>query len=183
MHRRLLITALACGLAAAVLAQPRPRHKISAAQLHEAMGRRFPVRTSLAGLLDLEVSAPRLLLLPGRQKVGATLVLEAGGRRVQPPRTGEMDVAFALRYEASDRTLRAHQLEILDVRWPGLPSDTAQALQALLPALAREAVGEFILHQFSPRELGLADTMGFEPETIVVVDDGLVVVFGVKQAR
>jgi hypothetical protein len=46
-----------------------------------------------------------------------------------------------------------------------------------------EAVGEVVLHEFSPSELALADTMGFEPETITVVDDGLVIGFGPKRRR
>jgi len=92
-----------------------------------------------------------------------------------------MDLVFALRYEAHDRTLRAHHPRVLEVRWPGLPAETLQAVQGVLPALARE-VGEVVLHRFSARELALADTMGFEPQDIQVLDDGLLVVFGPKRA-
>jgi hypothetical protein len=88
-----------------------------------------------------------------------------------------MDVAFALRYAPQDRTVRARDLEVLALRWPGLTADARQAIQALLPEVAREAVGEFVLHSFSPRDLALADTMGFEPEKIVVTSDGLIIEF------
>ena len=66
------------------------------------------------------------------------------------------------------------------MRWPGLPPEPLRAVQRMLPAMAREAVGEVVLHQFTARELALADTMGFEPEQLTVVDDGLVVSFGPK---
>ncbi|HSW20205.1 MAG TPA: DUF1439 domain-containing protein [Ramlibacter sp.] len=186
MDRRLLLTALAGWPAGRLLAQdegPRPRHRIPAAELHEALSARFPVRFGFAGLLELQVSAPRLLLLPARNRLGASLVAQVSGAQLQRMHAGEVDVVFALRYVAADQTVRAHQLEILDLRWPGLPPETAQALQAVLPALARDAVGEIVLHRFSPRELALADTMGFEPQQITVVDDGLVISFGPKQKR
>lgn len=186
MDRRLLIAALACWPIGRALAQedgPRPRHKVSAAQLHEALSARFPLRLGAAGLLELQVSAPQLHLLPARNLLGAALRIEISGPRLPQVRAGEVDIAFALRYEASDRTVRGHQLELLDMRWPGLPPATLQALQRLLPAMFRDAVGEVVLHRFAPRELALADTMGFEPEQITVVDDGLVILFGPKPRR
>jgi hypothetical protein len=48
-----------------------------------------------------------------------------------------------------------------------------------MPALAQQ-VGEVVLHRFSSRELALADTMGFAPEEIRVLDDGLLILFGPK---
>jgi hypothetical protein len=185
MKRRLLLTALACcGPAARVLAQddpPRPRHKISAAELHAALSARFPVRLGLAGLLELQVSAPRLLLLPPRNQLGASLVVQASGPALQAVPPGEMDLMFGLRYEAADRTLRADHLEVRDLRLPGAPPETLQAMRAMLPKLARDVVGDIVLHKFSPRELALADTMGFEPEQVKVVEDGLVVLFAPKR--
>lgn len=184
MDRRLLISALACWPAARLLAQedgPRPHYKISAAQLHEALAARFPLRLGVPGLLELEVSAPRLHLLPARNKLGASLLAQPSGPGLPPTEPGEVDLLFGLRYEATDRTLRANRPEILDLRLPGLAPDARQALQAWLPALTREVVGEIVVHHFTPRELGLADTMGFEPEKVTVVDDGLLVVFGPKR--
>lgn len=185
MDRRLLLTAaLACCPATRLLAQPdapRPRHKVSAGELHKALSSRFPVRFDFGGLLDLQVSAPRLLLLPSRNKLGASLEALARGPGFPQPRTGEMDLLFSLRYEAADQSLRAYQPEVLALRMPGLAPEALQGLQALMPMVAREAMGEIVLHQFTQRELGLADVMGFEPEKVTVVDDGLVVAFMPKR--
>lgn len=188
MNRRLLISALglACWPALPLHAQEgeqRPRQKISAGELHKALSERFPVRFGLAGLLEVRVSAPRLLLLPPRNQLGASLVAEASGPAVQRVPPGELDLMFRLRYEPADQTLRAHQLEIADVRFPGLAPDAAQTLQRVLPALAREGIGEVVLHRFTPRELALPDTMGFEPEKFTVLDDGVLMEFGPKTRR
>jgi len=186
MDRRLLICALAAWPAAhlpARAAGQRPRQVVSAAQLHDALSARFPLRFGLPGLLELQVSAPRLLLLPARNKLGATLAVEPGGPGLPPLPAGELDVVFALRYEAQDRSIRGHQPEILDVRLPGVPAELAQPLQRALPAMAREAIGEVVLHQFSQGELALPDTMGFEPGTLTVLERGLLVEFAPKQRR
>jgi hypothetical protein len=182
IRRRLIVAALACWPAAHALAQdaeaPRPRHKVSAAELHAALAKRFPVRAGARGLLEIEVDAPRLLLLPARQQLGATLQIQLESTQSRRVESGEVDVVFTLRYERADRTLRANQLRVLDLRWPGLPPRTAQIVQSALPQLARDAVGEFVLHRFTERDLALAETMGFEPRDIVVADDGLVIEFG-----
>lgn len=184
MQRRLLITALACWPAARALAQDdaaRPRHKISAAELHDALSARFPVRFGVTGLVDLRISAPRLLLMPTRNRLGAGLLAQVGGMPMQASQSAELDLAFALRYEPADRTVRAHALEVIALRAPGLMPDTEQLLRRLLPKMTRDAVGEIVLHRFSARELALPDTMGFEPEEIRVMDDGVVIVFGPKR--
>lgn len=185
MDRRLLLAALACWPAAALPAQheaPRPRHKVSAGELYKVLSARFPLRLGFGGILELQVSAPRLLLLPSRNRLGAALQAQASGPSLQALPAGEVELVFALRYEPGDRSIRAYRPEILDVLWPGAPPETLQALQSVMPAMARH-VGELVLHRFTPRELALPDTMGFEPEEITVVDDGLVVFFGPKRSR
>jgi hypothetical protein len=185
MDRRLVITALACWPLGGLRAEeeaPRPRHKISAGQLYEALSARFPLRFGFGGLLQLQVSAQRLLLLPARNQLGAALLAQVSGPQVPQSQAGELELVFALRYEAADQTIRAHGPQVLDLRWPGLPPDTLQAVQALLPAMGNR-IGEVVLHRFTPRELIVADTMGFEPETITVADDGLVILFGPKPRR
>lgn len=179
MHRRLLLLALACCTAGRLLAQDegRPRHKISAGEIYQALSARFPVRLGVAGLMELEISAPQLLLRPVRNQLGASLVAQASGPALQNTPPGEVDILFSLRYEPVDRTLRAHAPEVVDLRLPGMSAGSVQALRQMLPAMAREVVGEIVLHRFSSRELALADTMGFEPERVEVVDDGLVLLF------
>jgi hypothetical protein len=175
--------ALACLPAAGAVAQEqmRPRHKVSAAQLHAALAARFPVRLGLRGLVEMQVNAAGLLLLPQRNKLGLTLRSQLSG--APQASEGEVDVVFALRYEHADRTVRAHQLEILAVRWPELPARTLDAVQRILASMAREAVGEVVLHKFSERELATADNLGFEPDEFQVVEDGLLVLLRPKPLR
>ena len=181
MRRRQIVAALALCATACAAQQPpaRPRHKISAGELYEALSSRFPVRRGLAGMLALEISATQLLLRPDRNQLGAALLAELRGMRQL--QAGEMDLVFSLRYEPSDQTVRARNPEILDVRWPGAPPEALRALQGMLPRVASD-LGEFVLHRFTQRELALPQTMGFEPQELTVVEDGLLVFFGPKRS-
>jgi hypothetical protein len=156
----------------------RPRHKVSAARLHRALSARFPLRLTAGGLLDLHVEAPALLLLPAAQQLGATLQAQLSGPQLRGVFTGEADLVFSIRYERSDRTIRAHRPRVNALRLPGLPRETAQAMQAVLAAVAQDSVGDIVLHRFEPHELAVADAMGIEPKEIVIAEDGLVVYFG-----
>jgi hypothetical protein len=186
MDRRLLLAALAGWPAARLFAQgtePRPNRRVSAGELYEALSRSFPRRVGVAGLLEMEVSAPGLLLLPARNKLGASLAARPSGPGMSLLETGEVDVVFALRYERTDRSIRGHDAEVLDVRLPGMPPDFMRMLRQHLAQSAREGFGEVTLHQFSERELALPDTMGFEPGRLTVLDDGLLVEFAPKPRR
>lgn len=185
MDRRSLVAALACWPAVPLLAQDaqRPRLKLSAAQLYDALAARFPVRFGVPGLAELQVGASGLLMVPARSKLGASLRAQALGSGFAGVPPGTLDLVFALRYEGEDRSIRAHDPEFLEVHWPGLPVDALQALQVVLPEVARELAAELVLHRFSARELALPDTMGFEPDTVTVVDDGVLVEFRAKRTH
>lgn len=161
----------------------RPHHRISAAQLQQAVAQRFPVRHPIGGLLDLTVAAPQLRLLPQQNQLAASVTVDAAGPALRRSYTGGFDIAFGLRYEAADRTIRAHQVRVLALRLPGLPPRSGELLEGTLPALAEEALGDVVLHQLRPQDLALADTMGLQPDTLTVTAEGVVIHFAPKPAR
>lgn len=183
MRRRLLICAICCCPAGAAFAQDEPsgpRHKVSARELRKELMARFPVRFAVPGLFDARLDATRLLLLPQRQRIGASLDAKLRDLSAGVAYAGEIDLVFAVRWEPSDQTLRAHNLEVLALRAPGLPADAARAWQGLLGNALRGAVNEVVLHRFSAGELALPDLLGVRPDRIVVEDDGLAVWFAPK---
>lgn len=182
MHRRLLIALPGCWAATRLLAQePDQAHRrISAGELRKSLGARFPLRFAVPGLFDVRLDVDRLILLPARQRLGAALlarVTDLATGRVIP---GDLDLTFAVRYEATDRTLRAHRLEVLALHSPALAPDAAPLLQAVLDGVARNAVDEVVLHRFSPDELQMSDLLGLEPERITIESDGVEIWFRQK---
>lgn len=192
LQRRLFLTAasgpvVACaiglgaalGLARSALAQPG--YTVSAEQLRDMLAQKFPRTVPLAGLLELTLQAPRLRMLPAVNRLGATMEVEAAGPALRRSHPGSLDAEFALRYEASDRTLRAHQIRLGRLEVAGLRPSAMEMLNAYAPALAEQSLREVVLHQLRPQETALLDGLGLEPGPITVTEKGLTVALVRKQ--
>lgn len=149
--------------------------KVSLEQMHQTLAGRFPLRYPLPGLLELELRTPRLQLLPQQNRLRAEMPVQAGGPALPRSQSGSFDVDMALRYEASDRTLRAHRLRLSRLRFPGLPPGVVDLLNQYAPSLAEQALQEVVLHQLAPQDLRMLDAMGMQPGEITVTDSGLLV--------
>ena len=186
MERRLLLTTplrLALGSAMylawplAQAQQVQPGYAVPAAKLEQAIAQRFPLRLPVGGLVNISVQAPRLRLLPGQNRLGADMVVGAAGQALRLAYTGTFDLDFALRYEASDLSIRAHQLRVNTLQFDGLPPQPSALLAAYGPALAEQALQDAVLHTFKPQDLALPDGMGLQPGSITVTSGGLVIAF------
>lgn len=157
--------------------------RISREQLQQVLAQRFPRRYAAAGLLELQIRTPELRLLPQQNRLASELVIDASGGALARSYSGFIDLDFALRYEASDLSIRAHRIRVHSVRVPDLPPDAAALLDAYARASAERALLEVLVHQLQPRDLALADTMGLEPGSITVHAQGLSIGLVPRQAR
>ena len=101
-------------------AADQPVHKVSIEQLQRVIAGHFPARYPVGNLVNLEVEAPRLRLLPELNRLASEMVLHAAGPSLRRSYRGSFDVDFALRYEPSDQSIRAHELRMHSFRLPGL---------------------------------------------------------------
>jgi len=184
MHRRLLLTAwipLVTWIGTAGAQAPEtapaapPRLNVPLDVLQSEVGKRFPLRYPVAGLVNLDLAVPQLGLLPASNRLRAEMAVNAAGPILQRSQPGTFTVDFALRYEPSDRTLRAHQLKVYRMRFPGLPADAAELLNTYAPALAEQSLREVVLYQLNPQETAMADLLGLRPGRITVTAQGLAV--------
>ncbi|MNV81336.1 hypothetical protein D3C71_1749960 [compost metagenome] len=142
---------------------------------------KFPRSVPVQGLVDLTLQAPRLRLLPEVNRLGAAMVVDAAGAALRRGHAGTFDVEFALRYEASDRSLRAHQIKLGRLDFPTLKPAVNDLLNAYGPVLAEQSLREVTLHQLRPQDTALFDGMGLQPGPITVTAKGLTVAFVNKQ--
>lgn len=186
MKRRRLVLlsagALALAMGAPATAGAQPSYTVSAEQLRQVVSQRFPLRYPVAGLFELAIQAPRLRLLPEENRVGSVLLMEAAGPALRRAHGGSVDLDFALRYEPTDRSIRAHDIRVHAVRLPSLSGDAAALIDAYARDSVRRALLEIVLYNLRPQDLALAHTMGFEPGEITVTREGLVIGF-VPQPR
>ena len=185
-RRRLLVasTRLALGGTAFLAlfgAQAQPSYTVNKAQLQEAIAKRFPLRKRAQGIMDLTVQAPRLRMMPEQNRLGAVMAVEAGGQALRRAYPGTFDLDVALRYEASDMTIRAHELRVNALQFEGLPPEASMLLASYGPQLAEQALQGAVLHTLTQQDLALPDSMGVQPGSITVTARGLVIGFVNKQ--
>jgi len=162
--------------------QAQPHYKVSAARLQAAVAQRFPMRYPVEGLMNLDVQVPQLRLLPALNRMGAEMVVHAAGPALQRRHQGTLEVEFALRYEATDHTVRAHQLRLARLQFPSLQPGVVALLNTYGPALAERTLLEVVLHTLRAQDLALPDTLGMQPGGITVTSEGLTIGF-VPKAR
>ncbi|WP_233505902.1 DUF1439 domain-containing protein [Rhodoferax lacus] len=160
--------------------QAQPHLTVSLQQMQAALAQRFPLRYPVPGLLNLDVQTPRLQLLPAQNRLAAAMDVQAAGAALQRSHQGTLELDFALRYEASDRSIRAHQLRLRRLQFPTLQPPVVALLNGYAPALAEQSLLEVVLHRLSPKDLALPDTMGLQPGSLTVTDAGVVMGFVTK---
>jgi hypothetical protein len=160
--------------------QALPGYKVSAAQLQQAVAQRFPLRYPVQGLLNLDLHAPQLQLLAAQNRLGAEIPIDAAGPALQGSHHGTLALDFALRYEASDLTVRAHQLRFKRLTLPGLQPSAVMLLNTYGPALSERSLREVVLHRLQPSDLALPNSLGLQPGSITVTDSGLMIGFVLK---
>jgi hypothetical protein len=152
-----------------------PRITVPQDLLQTEVAKRFPVRYPVAGLVNLDLGAPRLGLLPAQNRLRAEMPVTAAGAALTRSQQGSFIVDFALRYEHSDRSLRAHQLKVYRFRFPGLQPEAVDLLNTYAPALAEQSLREVVLYQLPQKEAAMADLLGLRPGQITVTEQGLLV--------
>ena len=190
MHRRALLfcTAAAVGLgvhaadgADAGEAGAAPTLTFTLAQMQALVDPHFPAEEGVAGVVALELQAPRLHLLPEINKLGA--VQQARVRAPQSDRwfDARFDLRFALRYEDVDHALYATQLDITAMQLGGLKGQTVDILRQYVSGWLQLSLVEVALYRLSQADLRRMALFGMEPGPITVTDDGVRVALVVKR--
>ena len=173
------------GLAAAGCSGKTVPSSVSVSQqkLQEMVSRRFPKQFPVAGLLQLDLTAPQLSMVPERNMLNAVIPAELSGKVLREKYNGQLNVDFALRYEPTDRTLRAHQIKVNSLEMNGLAPAMSDMLATYATALAEQALGQVVLYQLQDKDLALVDALAMEPGAITVTPQGLTVALVQKKTQ
>ena len=167
-------TAAGAGLLGACASGPA-RTTLPLAQLQQALAQRFPRSYPLVGAgAQLQVQAPQLQPLPEHNRLRARMVVQVSGTLLQRSSVaGTLELDFALRYEASDASLRA-----TDTRWgaldfPGLGPATTALLRTMARTLAVQWLDDVVLYTLRPQDQKRLAAHGLQPGAITVTAQGL----------
>ena len=107
---------------------------LSEAELQALIARAFPLQRRVLELLDVQMSAPQLRLLPDSNRLAVALVVSTQDRVFGRSARGSLRFDAALRWDAAEAAIRLTQVRVQQLRLDG-GSGTA-ALEATAPPAA-----------------------------------------------
>jgi hypothetical protein len=144
----ILVLAAVAGLCACAGLDPNSV-TLSESDLQRLLEREFPRQQRVMELLDVNLSKPSLRLVPERNRVATSLDLSASERLSGRVLRGSLAIEHALRYEASDATLRLANVRVdalrLDVAGTPLSGQAAR----LGGLLVEQLLDDFVIYRLS----------------------------------
>lgn len=154
---------------------------LSEAELQRRVERAFPMDRRLLDVLEVMVSAPRLRLIPDRNRVATELNISTRDRLFGGQWQGRIALESALRYEASDQSLRLSQVRVQQFNVDGVTGSgmgggggggggsMARAQAERLGSVLVERVLEgFSLYHLPPDKAAALQRAGVMPGEVVV---------------
>ena len=173
-RRFFLAAAAASTLWMSACSQPVPtKVSVPQAQIEQGLQARFPKQFPIAGLLQITLQQPQLLLLPVSNQLQANLAVQQAGPALRQNFGGQMQVRFGLYYEPKDRSVRAQRVEVLGLELQEASPAMSEMVQTYGLRLAQQALEGFALYTVPAEELALADSLGLQPGAISVTSQGL----------
>ena len=173
-RRFLLAAAAASTLWISACSQAVPtKISVTQAQLEQGLKNQFPKQFPIAGLLQLDMQQPQLLLLPVSNQLQTDWVVQLSGPALRQSFSGQMRVRFGLYYEPKDRSVRAQRVEVLSLQLEDANPAIAEMVQTYGQRVAQQALQGFALYTVKPEEMELMDNLGLRPGAITVTGQGL----------
>jgi hypothetical protein len=178
MHRRHSLAALGAGLAAAMLAGcanmlvPSAIH-LTEAELAARLEKAFPLDRRLLDMLDVNVRAPRLKLLPDTNRMAVDLDVGASDRLLGSKLAGKLVFESGLRFEPSDQSLRLERVRVNELRLDGAGSTGRGLGQRLAGVLAESMLEGLPIYHLSPERQEQLRKAGVRPGTVSINSRGL----------
>ena len=169
---------------------------LSEAELNALIARAFPLQRRVLELLDVQMSAPRLRLLPDTNRLAVALVVSTQDRVFGRSARGSLRFDAALRWDAAEAAIRLAQVRVQQLRLDGgsgtaaldatAPSTTAVPADSSDPGamlasnaarlglvLAERALDGLQLYRLSPERQAHLRQLGLQPGTVLVTSAGL----------
>lgn len=172
--QRFSVSLMALVLSGCAALAPSPRtYTVSPTQLLELIAKKFPFNSRVGELLDLEVLAPRLKLLPESNRIATELDVAVSERLFRNSFQGQLAMDYGLRFEPSDNSIRMTGVKVNRLRFSGVPEWYESVVNGLAPFLAERLLNDFSLHQISPKDLQGVQGWGYTPDSFKITPEGL----------
>jgi hypothetical protein len=146
-------------------------------EIERLVARQFPVDKRMMEIFDVNVKAPRISLLPDRNRLGAVVDLRAKSILFVGSWQGQLKFDSALRWEPSDQTVRLDQVRVQDLVIDSVDPLTRSAAERLGAAVAERMLEDMSLYKLPADRAAQMTALGLKPANVVVTSRGVQVNF------
>lgn len=154
-----------------------PTVTLSEADIARLLERQFPLDRSLLDLFDVTVSAPRVRLLPERNRLAAVVAVRVRNRLLSSGWQGQLDFDAALRWDASDQTVRLSQVRVQDLAFVDPGAFNRSTVERLGAALAERVLEGSAIYRLPAERAAQLRAKGYLPGGVSVTQRGLEIGF------
>lgn len=154
-----------------------PTVRLTAPEIEALLARRFPLERRLLDVFDLTLAAPRIRLLPERDRLAASVDLDARERLRGGVWQGRLDFDAALRWEPQDRSIRLTQVRVQDFTLDRGGGAVRSGAERLAGALVERVIDELPVYTLSPERAERLRAAGYGPGGVQVTTRGVEVTF------
>jgi hypothetical protein len=146
-------------------------------EIERLVSRQFPVDKRMMEIFDVNVKAPRISLLPDRNRLAAVVDLRAKSILFVGSWQGQLKFDSALRWEASDQTVRLNQVRVQDLVIDSADPLTRSAAERLGAAVVERMLEDMSLYKLPAERAAQMAALGLKPGNVVVTSRGVQVNF------
>ena len=150
---------------------------LTLADLERLVERNFPIDRALLEIFDVTVNAPRLSLLPERNRLAAVVNVRVRNRLMLSSWQGQLSFDAALRWNPSDQTLRLAQVRVQDLALDNPAAANRSTVERLGAALAERVLEDSTLYRLTADRAARLQKEGLAPGTVTVTSRGVEISF------
>ncbi|HEX7638695.1 MAG TPA: DUF1439 domain-containing protein [Burkholderiaceae bacterium] len=151
------------------------RHEVSLSesQLTLLLAREFPMQRKVLEVIDLQLTDPRIHLLPESNRLGTEFDVEADDRLFGNSAHGHVRVDYGLRFDAADHTIRMTDVRVRQLDVAAGSSNLHGAAQRLGTLAAESLLENQPLYRMKPAQADEMDRLGLVASPIRVGAQGI----------
>jgi len=124
-------------------------------------------------VIDLSITNPVLTLIPQQNRVGTELDVTALDRLFGSSAMGHVKLDYALRFQASDHTIRMTQVRVRELTLSSGSNNLRGAAQRIGGLVAENALEDLVLYRMKPTQADEMDRLNLVASPITVTPQGL----------
>lgn len=165
------------GLVACAGLMGPPKVTLSQSEIEGLVQRNFPIDRLLMEIFDVTVHAPRVQLVPERNRLAAVVDVRARNRLFAGTWQGQLHFDAALRWEPRDQTVRLSQVRVQDLALAQPGALNRSTLERLGAAVAERVLEDSSIYRLSAERAAQMHKLGVEPGAVTVTSRGVEITF------